>query len=89
MGRTVFGYQEELNRDFTIIMPDLSGNGDTKGPEKQVTIQNYMNELKALLDHLHIKKALFADIQGGVDCTRFSFTLSGDVLRVNINRWIF
>ena len=35
MGRIVFRYQEELNRYFTIITPDLSGNGDTKGPEKQ------------------------------------------------------
>ena len=58
---------EELNRYFTIITPDLSGNGDTKGPEKQVTIQSYVNELKALLNHLQIEKAVI-QVHGSVYC---------------------
>ena len=65
MGRIVFRYQEELNRYFTIITPDLSGNGDTRGPEKQVTIQSYVNELKALLNHLQIEKAVICGYSAG------------------------
>ncbi len=75
MGRIVFRYQEELNRYFTIITPDLSGNGDTKGPEKQVTIQSYTNELKALLDHLQIKKAVICGYSAGA-CIAQEFVLS-------------
>ena len=66
MGRIVFRYQEELNRYFTIITPDLSGNGDTRGPEKKVTIQSYVNELKALLNHLQIEKDVIRHHRGAL-----------------------
>ena len=75
MGRIVFRYQEELNRYFTIIAPDLSGNGDTKGAEKPVSIQSYVNELKVLLDHLHIKKAVLCGYSAGA-CIAQEFVLS-------------
>jgi pimeloyl-ACP methyl ester carboxylesterase len=65
MGRVVFRYQQKLDRYFTIITPDLTGNGDTKGPEKQITIYSYANEIKALLDHLHIKKAVLCGYSAG------------------------
>src|SRR3954454_8695437 len=70
MGRIVFRYQEELNRYFTLITPDLSGNGDTKGPEKQVTIQSYAEEVKALLDHLHLKKAVLCGYSAGASISQ-------------------
>lgn len=65
MGRVVFRYQKELDRYFTVITPDLTGNGDTIGPEKQITIHSYASEVKALLDHLNIKKAVICGYSAG------------------------
>ncbi len=75
MGRIVFRYQQELNRYFTIITPDLSGTGDTKGPEKIVTIHNYAIEIKNLLDHLQLKKAVICGYSAGA-CIAQEFALS-------------
>lgn len=65
MGRVVFRTQKELNRYFTVIFPDLSGNGDSIGPEKKVTILSYAEEVKALLDHLQIKAAVICGYSAG------------------------
>lgn len=59
MGRKVFYYQGLLAEHFQVVFPDLSGNGDTIGPEKTVTIQGYAEEVKAVLDHLEIEKASY------------------------------
>ncbi|WP_181444657.1 alpha/beta fold hydrolase [Bacillus sp. 03113] len=66
MGRKVFYYQEDLSKNFRVILPDLSGNGDSIG-EKNVTIIGYAEEVVALLDHLQIEKAVVVGYSSG--CT--------------------
>lgn len=65
MGRVVFRTQKELSRYFTVIIPDLSGNGDSSAIEKTVTIRGYAEEIKALLDHLQIEKAVICGYSAG------------------------
>lgn len=65
MGRIVFRFQEELNRYFTIIIPDLSGTGDSIGAEHKVTIEGYAKEVKALLEYLNIRKAVICGYSAG------------------------
>ncbi|WP_338452152.1 alpha/beta hydrolase [Niallia oryzisoli] len=74
MGRVVFRYQEELHRHFTVILPDLSGTGDSIGPECTVTIDGYAREVKALLEHLHIKQAVICGYSAG-GCVAQEFAL--------------
>lgn len=65
MGKVVFQLQKELGRYFHVIMPDLSGNGDSYGPEKKVTILSYAQEIKALQDHLKVDKAVICGYSAG------------------------
>jgi pimeloyl-ACP methyl ester carboxylesterase len=65
MGRKVFYYQGLLAEHFQVIFPDLSGNGDTTGPEKKVTILGYAEEIRAVLDHLNIDKAVILGYSSG------------------------
>lgn len=65
MGRKVFHYQKRLAEHLQVIFPDLSGNGDTQGPEKEVTILGYAEEIKSLLDHLNIEKAVLVGYSSG------------------------
>ncbi|WP_394232429.1 alpha/beta fold hydrolase [Niallia oryzisoli] len=74
MGRIVFRLQEELNRHFTVIMPDLSGTGDSIGPEHHVTIEGYAKEVKALLEHLTIRRAVICGYSAG-GCIAQEFVL--------------
>ncbi|KAA9025777.1 alpha/beta fold hydrolase [Niallia endozanthoxylica] len=74
MGRVVFRCQEDLNRHFTVIIPDLSGTGDSIGPEHKVTIDGYAKEVKALLEYLNIKKAVICGYSAG-GCVAQEFVL--------------
>lgn len=75
MGRKVFYYQGLLAEHFQVIFPDLSGNGDTAGPEKTVTIQGYAEEIKAVLDHLDIEKAVILGYSsGGIIAQEFALS---------------
>jgi pimeloyl-ACP methyl ester carboxylesterase len=74
MGRMVFHFQKKLNHYFTIIIPDLSGNGDSIGPEKMVTIKGYADEIKGLLDYLQINKAVICGYSAG-SCIAQEFAL--------------
>lgn len=65
LGRVVFKKQAELKRFFTVITPDLSGNGDSTGGDRNVTIQGYAEEIRALLDHLQIEKAVICGYSAG------------------------
>jgi len=58
MGRTVFSYQRQLSAMYRIILPDLSGHGDSKTQTKDVTIDTYVEELRGLLDSKGIEKAV-------------------------------
>lgn len=57
MGRKVFIFQEQLADQFRVILPDLSGHGDSVVRTKKVTIKSYADEVKELMDHLNIDEA--------------------------------
>ena len=57
MGRKVFFYQLLLANHFRIILPDLSGHGDTIGSSDSVTILGFAEEIRRLMDELKIEKA--------------------------------
>lgn len=65
MGRIVFRYQQQLDRFLKIIIPDLSGNGDTKGPEKDISIPLLADEVRELLDHIQVEKAVICGYSAG------------------------
>nr|WP_295970562.1 alpha/beta hydrolase [uncultured Bacillus sp.] len=65
MGRMVFRAQEELSRYFTVIFPDLSGNGDSESPDHDISFYRYAEEIRALLNFLHIGKAVICGYSAG------------------------
>ncbi|MBA4537149.1 alpha/beta hydrolase [Bacillus aquiflavi] len=75
MGRKVFYHQYSLSKHFRILTPDLSGHGDTSGALEHVTMKNFASEIRALLDHLSIAKAVICGYSSG-GCVAQEFALS-------------
>lgn len=75
MGRKVFHFQSELGKHFRVIFPDLSGCGDTIGVPENVTILGFAKEIKALLDHLEIERAVICGYSSG-GCVAQEFALT-------------
>ncbi len=65
MGRKVFYYQQPLGETFHIILPDLSGHGDSVTEKRIFSIPDYVEEVRALLNHLQIKKAVLCGYSSG------------------------
>jgi len=65
MGRKVFFYQLLLANHFRIILPDLSGHGDTIGSSDSVTILGFAEEIRSLMDELKIEKAIICGYSSG------------------------
>jgi len=65
MGRKVFYYQYPLGEKFHLILPDLSGHGDSVSEKKVFSTTDYVEEVAALLEHLHIKKAILCGYSSG------------------------
>lgn len=66
MGRKVFLFQSYLQEHFRVIFPDLSGHGDSSvGTYLDSSISSYANEIKFLLDHLQISKAVICGYSAG------------------------
>ncbi|AIE60326.1 alpha/beta fold hydrolase [Bacillus methanolicus] len=65
MGRKVFFYQKKLSKHFRVLLPDLSGHGDTTGPAGNVSISGFANEIKGLLDFLEIECAAVCGYSSG------------------------
>lgn len=57
MGRKVFIYQQYLSDHMRVIMPDLSGHGESETVEESVTITFYANEIINIMDELGIEQA--------------------------------
>jgi pimeloyl-ACP methyl ester carboxylesterase len=65
MGRKVFFYQYFLTEKFRIILPDLSGHGDSEGKQGSFSIRGYAEEIIAVLDSLQIDKAVICGYSSG------------------------
>lgn len=65
MGRKVFHFQRLLTNQFRIILLDLSGHGDSIGNQQFLSIENYANEVLALMDHLDLQKAVVCGYSSG------------------------
>ncbi|MCM3537012.1 alpha/beta hydrolase [Priestia endophytica] len=67
MGRKVFYYQKELAKQFRVIMPDLSGCGDSENPSyiKYGLLSTYAEELVELLNVLGIEKVILCSYSCG------------------------
>jgi pimeloyl-ACP methyl ester carboxylesterase len=81
MGRKVFFYQYFLTEKFRIILPDLSGHGDSEGKPAKFSIKEYAEEIKAILDNLQIEKAVICGYSsGGIVAQEFASLYSNRVL---------
>jgi pimeloyl-ACP methyl ester carboxylesterase len=81
MGRKVFFYQYLLTESCRVILPDLSGHGDTVGRQVDFSISGYADEIKAILDELEISKAVICGYSsGGIVAQEFSSKYPNRVL---------
>lgn len=65
MGRKVFVYQKDISNNMRVILPDLSGHGESVTVEQRVTISFYVNEVIRFMDLLNLKKAIICGYSAG------------------------
>ncbi|WP_171038088.1 alpha/beta fold hydrolase [Aquibacillus sediminis] len=65
MGRRVFDYQKHLSDQFQLLLPDLSGHGDSTSPETDDLISQYVKEIRMILDHENLDKAIICGYSAG------------------------
>lgn len=65
MGRKVFRYQRVLSEKYKVIMPDLSGHGDSTAISETVSIQKYAEEVQQLIDFLGLQKVTLCGYSSG------------------------
>ncbi|TYR81439.1 alpha/beta hydrolase [Priestia megaterium] len=65
MGSKVFYYQQRLSTHMRVILPDLSGHGESKKVEQQVSISYYADEILRFMDALHLPKAVICGYSAG------------------------
>lgn len=65
MGRKVFVYQHDLSNHLRVLMPDLSGHGESDTVEQNVSITFYANEIMKFMDLLHIDQAMICGYSAG------------------------
>ncbi|MBO8157260.1 MAG: alpha/beta hydrolase [Bacillaceae bacterium] len=83
MGRKVFLSQEPLADDFRLLIPDLSGHGDSATQKNEITIQEYADEIKAMLDEENISQAIICGYSaGGTVAQQFALSYPGQTTAV-------
>lgn len=65
MGRMVFHFQKPLREKFRIILPDLSGHGDSTARANLISIKGYAQEVLHLIDHLGIERIVLCGYSSG------------------------
>ncbi|MGF2617857.1 alpha/beta hydrolase [Rossellomorea vietnamensis] len=74
LGRKSFIYQNPLKEQFRLIIPDLSGHGDSYNEADYVSIETYVEEIRAILDHLSISRCVLLGYSaGGVVAQEFTY----------------
>ncbi|ESU30117.1 hypothetical protein G3A_23485 [Bacillus sp. 17376] len=75
MGRKVFRYQWPLSQRYRLILPDLSGHGDSTAVLERITIQKYAEEVLRLVDSIGLGKvSLCGYSSGGSIAQEFALT---------------
>ncbi|MCP3031822.1 alpha/beta hydrolase [Halobacillus sp. A1] len=73
MGRKAFLQQHELAEQFRIIVPDLSGHGDSDAVNLSPTIEHYAEEIRHLVDYLKVDQVfVFGYSAGGSVAQQFA-----------------
>src|SRR6185295_18091789 len=73
LNRTMWATQEHLlSLQFRIITIDLRGHGESDAPLWRYTLEQSADDVRALLDHLEIQRALFVGLSMG-GYTLFAF----------------
>ncbi|MEH7884861.1 alpha/beta hydrolase [Bacillus sp. JJ1609] len=65
MGRKVFRFQMPLSDKYRVIIPDLSGHGDSTAISSSVSIKKYADEVLLLIDFLGIEKVVLCGYSSG------------------------
>ncbi|NUK28912.1 alpha/beta hydrolase [Parageobacillus sp. VR-IP] len=65
MGHVVFCRQQSLAHHFRVIMYDMRGNGKSSSSNRPITIPLLADDLRVLLDALHIKQAVICGYSNG------------------------
>jgi pimeloyl-ACP methyl ester carboxylesterase len=65
MGRVVFRFQRALSKKFRVILPDLSGHGDSTAISASVSIKIYADEVLELIDFLEVDKVVLCGYSSG------------------------
>ncbi|GIN88350.1 AB hydrolase superfamily protein YvaM [Heyndrickxia sporothermodurans] len=67
MGRKTFLKQMPLQSKFRLLIPDLSGHGDSVSSDGQMSISIYLKEIEAIREHAGVKEIfLFGYSAGGI-----------------------
>ncbi len=66
LNRTMWAAQEStLSQRFRVITVDLRGHGESDAPLWRYTLDQYADDVNALLDHLSIQRAVMAGLSMG------------------------
>lgn len=65
MGRKVFHYQQPLSENFRLIIPDLSGHGDSTAVINTVSIKRYSEEVLKIIDYLELDQVTLCGYSSG------------------------
>lgn len=80
MGRKTFVNQVPLHRSFRLIMPDLSGHGDSISLDESITVLTYVNELESIRRLLKEDQIfLFGYSAGGIIVQEYAIQFPNNV----------
>ncbi|WP_423407065.1 alpha/beta fold hydrolase [Heyndrickxia sp. MSNUG] len=65
MGRKVFRFQKALSNKYRVILPDLSGHGDSTALSSSVSIKKYADEILHLINSLGVEKVVLCGYSSG------------------------
>ncbi|WP_079525446.1 alpha/beta fold hydrolase [Halobacillus hunanensis] len=65
MGRKVFIQQHDLANHYRLILPDLSGHGDSDTTDLSPSLEDFAEEIKQLIDVLQINQVILVGYSAG------------------------
>ncbi|NMH68936.1 alpha/beta hydrolase [Bacillus sp. RO3] len=65
MGRMTFIKQHVLSKHFRLIIPDLTGHGDSFTLQKNISIDGFVEDIKAIVDDLDLSSCVILGYSAG------------------------